>query len=144
MKVTFGNLNHYFQVILWQICQENVPTDGPHYWKSNLHILQSGFVRICLKYFFLVRGDFGSFCFSFSGILCEQSITLPGMFYQQYSLRQPKRYTNTMDIPVLDCFAPSWFRAGLVLPWAFQHHSISTILSTGAVYFWAVQITGPI
>lgn len=107
-----------------------MPTDGSHYWKSNLHILQSGFVKICLKYFFLMTGDFGSFCFNSSGILCEQGITLPGMFCQQYTLRQPKQYTNTTDIPALDSFAPSWFRAVLVLPCTFQHHSISNILST--------------
>lgn len=98
-------MNLYFQD---RICQENVPTDGSHYWKSNLHILQSGFVRICLKCFFLEGGDFGRFCFNFLVSLCEQSMILLGMFYQQYILRQPN---GTWYIPVMDScplFIQSW------------------------------------
>lgn len=57
---------------------------------------------MCLKYFFLVGGDFGMFCFNFSVSLCEQSMILPRMFYQQYISSDNLMVHDTMDIPVVD------------------------------------------
>lgn len=98
--------------------------------------LQSGFVRICLKSFFIMRGEFGGFCFSCSVILCEQSIPLLGMLYQQYTLnKQPKGNTLVFQFWTLG------FRAVLVFPWAFHHHSIPNILFTSPHYLLSEQCT---
>lgn len=58
-------------------------------------------------YFFFEKGDFGRFCFNFSVSLCEQSMILLGMFYQQYILRQPNGtwyhgYSSNGFLPSLD------------------------------------------